>query len=58
MGVGADGAYAQWESGGCVGGESVFGDMASPIWEQFVVLGLVLLGFLVVMYAGYKLVTR
>ena len=58
MGVGADGAYAQWESGGCLGGESVFGDMASPIGEQLVVLGMILLGFLVLMYAGYKVVTR
>ena len=58
MGVGADGAYAQWKSGRCVGGESVFGDMASPIGEQLVVLGMVLFGFLVLVYAGYKFVSR
>jgi hypothetical protein len=36
----------------------MFGDIYSPVGEQLVVLGLVLLGFLVLMYGGYKWASR
>jgi hypothetical protein len=36
----------------------MFGDIYSPVGEQLVLLGLILLGFFAIMYGGYKLATR